>query len=403
MRLSRRWTAFAAVAAAVAALAVPAATAASPAPTPGTRAVPAPLLSVRDAIPGEYIITLTPGADPKTVTDKVGVTPRYVYRSALLGFAAPLTGPQLATVRGIKSVAAVEQDSTVTVPPEERIAARTVRRAGRGTPWGLERINQQAPNQHGFSVKSTGGKVTAYVIDSGIEYTHPEFGGRAVPGTDQTNPAGNGEDCAGHGTHVAGTIGGTTTGVARQATLVSVKVLDCTNTGPNSGVIAGMNWVAANAKKPAVANLSLGGYYSPTMNNAVDGLARSGVFPVVAAGNDNVNACITSPASASQAFTVAATDENDRKASFSNYGSCVNLNAPGVGITSAYLDNSYADMNGSSMAAPHVTGIAVLYKATHGDVPFETLKKWLVDNATPNVPLAAPWGTPRKLAFTGGL
>jgi subtilisin family serine protease len=405
MRLSRRWTAFAAATAVIAALAAPAAMATSndSAATPGTRAVPAPLRSVRDAIPGEYIVTLTPGADPKTVTDAVGVTPRFVYRSALLGFAAPLTEPQLATVRSIKTVAAVEQDSTVTVPPEERIADRIARRAGTGIPWGLERINQQAPNQHGFTVKATGARVTAYVIDSGIEYSHPEFGGRAVLGIDQTDPAGRGEDCAGHGTHVAGTVGGRTTGVARQATLVSVKVLDCTNAGPNSRIIAGMNWVAANARRPAVANLSLGGFYSPSMNSALDGLARSGVFPVVAAGNEDVNACITSPASAAQAFTVAATDQSDRKASFSNFGSCVNLNAPGVGITSAYLDSSYADMNGSSMAAPHVTGIAALYKATYGDVPFATLKKWLLDSATPNVPLAAPWGTPRKLAFTGGL
>jgi subtilisin family serine protease len=406
MRLSRRWSAFAIATAAVAALAAPTATAdsAGPADAPHTRAVPAPLHDAQEAIPGQYIVTLTPGTDPKTVTDTVGVTPRFVYRNALLGFAARLTEPQLALVRSIKAVTAVEQDSTLTVPPEERMATGTSQRAGTGIPWGLERINQRAPSQlSGFTVKATGAGVSAYILDSGIDYTHPEFGGRAVPGTDQSDPAGKGEDCAGHGTHVAGTVGGTTTGVARQATLVSVKVLDCSNAGPNSGIIAGINWVAAHANKPAVANLSLGGYYSPSMNSAVDGLARSGVFPVVAAGNDDTNACITSPASAAHAFTVSATDQADRMAPFSNYGSCVNLSAPGVGITSAYLGGSYTDMDGTSMAAPHVTGIAALYKATYGDAPFETLKKWLLDNATPDVPLSAPWGTPRKLAFTGGL
>jgi subtilisin family serine protease len=139
------------------------------------------------------------------------------------------------------------------------------------------------------------------------------------------------------------------------------------------------------------------------MNASLDGLAQAGIFPVVAAGNGNTNSCVVSPASAAHAFSVAAIDQYDRKADFSDYGPCVNINAPGTGITSASLNGSYADMSGTSMAAPHVTGIAALYKDTFGDVTFATLSKWLTDNATPNVPIGAPWGTPRLLAYTNGL
>jgi subtilisin family serine protease len=405
MRVSLRRTIAAVLIAAVPVLTAAAASPASPASHASS---PAPLHTVRNAIPGDYIVSLTPGTDPATVTDRIGVRPKYVYRAALTGFAAPLTEAQLAQVRGLPTVTGVEQDSTVTVSPVEQRAVPAPKpvpgqRAGTGIPWGLERINQRAPGGSGFSVKATGAKVTAYIIDSGIDFTHPEFGGRATLGIDQIADGRGGVDCAGHGTHVAGTVGGEHTGVAKQVSLVAVRVLNCEARGPNSGIIAGINWVAANARKPAVANLSLGGSYSSSMNASLNGLATSGVFPVVAAGNGNTSACVISPASAAQAFTVAAIDEYDRKASFSNYGNCVNINAPGTGITSAALNGAYADMSGTSMAAPHVTGIAALYKDTYGDVPFDDLKKWLTDNATPNVPIDAPWGTPRLLAYTGGL
>ncbi|WP_405727845.1 S8 family peptidase [Streptomyces sp. NBC_01537] len=402
MRLSLRRTIAAALLAAVPVLTAAAASPASHASSP------APLRMVRNAIPGDYIVSLTPGTDPAAVTDRIGVRPRHVYRAALTGFAAPLTEAQLTQVRGLPAVTAVEQDSTVTVSPVEQRAIPAPKpvpgqRAGTGIPWGLERINQRTPGGKGFSVKATGAKVTAYVIDSGIDFTHPEFGGRATLGIDQIADGRNGVDCAGHGTHVAGTVGGEHTGVAKQVKLVAVRVLNCEARGPNSGIIAGINWVAANAKKPAVANLSLGGNYSATMNASLNGLANSGVFTVVAAGNGDTNACVISPASAAKAFTVAAIDEYDRKATFSNYGSCVNMNAPGTNITSTSLNGTYADMSGTSMATPHVTGIAVLYKDTYGDTDFATLSKWLTDNATPNVPIGAPWGTPRLLAYTGGL
>jgi subtilisin family serine protease len=400
--------------AAVLMTAVPA-LAALPAPVPAHAHTPvalAPLLGAgaRNTIPGHYIVTLAPKSDPASVASAAGVTPAHVYDSVVRGFAAPLTGPQLARVRALPSVRGVEQDTTVTLPAEDRVPVSTSRSMPSGAPpadgtgrfWGLERVNNRAPATHGFTVKATGAKVTAYIIDSGIDFTHPEFGGRARPGIDEMDDNRNGADCAGHGTHVAGTVGGEHTGIARAVSLVAVRVLDCEARGPNSGIIAGINWVARHAVKPAVANISLGGLYSPTMNEALDALARAGVFPVVAAGNDDVSSCVISPASATEAFTVAATDRTDHRAPFSNFGSCVNLNAPGVDIASAYPNGLYAIMSGTSMAAPHVTGIAALYKDTYGDADFTVLEKWLVDHAT-RTPVTAPWGTPQLVAFTGDL
>ncbi|MGW2347719.1 S8 family peptidase [Actinacidiphila glaucinigra] len=408
MRVSLRRTFAAVLMTAVPALA------ALPAPSPAqahSSAALAPLLGVGapNSIPGRYIVTLAPGSDPSSVASAAGITPAHVYDRVMRGFAAPLTGRQLARVRALPSVRGVEQDTTVTLPAQDRVPVATGRRlpigappAGTGRFWGLERVNNRAPATHGFTVRATGAKVTAYIIDSGIDFTHPEFGGRAKPGIDEMEDDRNAADCAGHGTHVAGTVGGAHTGVARAVSLVSVRVLDCEARGPNSGIIAGINWVAEHAARPAVANISLGGLYSPTMNESLDALARSGVFPVVAAGNDDVSSCVISPASATEAFTVAATDRADHRAPFSNFGSCVNLNAPGVDIASAFPNGLYAIMSGTSMAAPHVTGIAALYKDTYGDAGFEVLKKWLLDHATRSA-VAEPWGTPQLVAFTGDL
>lgn len=426
MRSPLRCTATAALTA-IALLSTSAAHAAS-AP-PDTPAAPqAPLHQAKAPVPGHYIVSLAPGADPVSVADGLGTTPRHIYRDAMVGFAASMTDLQVAQARNTPGVQAVEEDGAVVVPPGERTAMRTLQHragagagaaagAGAGTKagagaaagtkaaisWGLERINHREPGGTGFSVKSTGAKVTAYIVDTGIDYTHPEFGGRAAFGADQVGDGRRGADCAGHGTHVAGTVGGATTGVARRVKLVSVRVLNCDSRGSNSDIVAGLNWIAANAHKPAVANLSIGGPQSYALNGAVDGLSRAGVFTVVAAGNDNADACTTSPASAPEAFAVAATDQQDARASFSNHGSCVKLNAPGVAITSAYLNGSYTDMTGTSMAAPHVTGIAALYEDTHGAAAPAALAKWLRGAATPGIPATAPLGTPKLLAYTGGL
>ncbi|MFF7211195.1 S8 family peptidase [Streptomyces sp. NPDC008238] len=410
MRVSLRRTFAAVLMTAVPALAALPATSPAQAHSPAL----APLLGAGapHSIPGRYIVTLAPGSDPSSVAKAAGITPAHVYDSVMRGFAAPLTGRQLARVRALPAVRGVEQDTTVTLPAEDRVPVSTSRRLPGGTPpppggtgrfWGLERVNNRTPATHGYTVRATGAKVTAYIIDSGIDFTHPEFGGRARAGIDEMEDDDrNAADCAGHGTHVAGTVGGENTGIARGVSLVSVRVLDCEARGPNSGIIAGINWVARHAVRPAVANISLGGLYSPTMNESLDALARSGVFPVVAAGNDDVSSCVISPASATEAFTVAATDRTDHRAPFSNFGSCVNLNAPGVDIASAFPGGLYAVMSGTSMAAPHVTGIAALYKDTYGDAGFEALKKWLLDHAT-RTTTPEPTGTPKLVAFTGDL
>jgi subtilisin family serine protease len=401
MRLPSRRSAATALMAVTAALAASGASPASATSSqPSTRL--APLYRAETAIPGHYIVGLRPGSDPAAVADGLGATPKHIYRDAMLGFAASLTDLQVARARSTPAVISVEEDGTVAIPPNER-AVNRLRRVGTLVPWGLKRINQRAPGGSGYAVKATGANVSAYIIDTGIDYAHPEFGGRAVLGTDQMADGRRGADCAGHGTHVAGTVGGTQVGVAKKVTLVSVRVLDCENKGSNSGIIAGINWVAAKAKKPAVANISLSGTWSLALNSSIDGLARAGVFPVVAAGNASTSACVMSPSGAASAFTVAATDQQDAQASFSNYGSCVELSAPGVAITSAYVNGAYADMSGTSMAAPHVTGIAALYLDTHSGASSAALSKWLTENATPGIPAVVHPGTPRLLAYTGGL
>lgn len=289
------------------------------------------------------------------------------------------------------------------VPDSSGPRATGLRGLGGFTPWGLTRINNRALGGTGFSVRATGAKVTSYIVDSGIEFSHPDFGGRAVPGYDAIGDGLDGGDCNGHGTHVAGVVGGTYTGVARKTTLVSVRVFPCVGRTSTSAVIAGIDWVAGNAKKPAVANLSLSGRWSPAANRAVEGLAAAGVFPVAAAGNDNLNACFVSPASSRTAFTVGAIDQEDRRAWFSNWGTCVDIHAPGMGILSAYLNGSFRDMDGTSMAAPHVTGIAALYKDTHGDASFTALSEWLTGHAIRNVPIDGGYGTARLSAYTNDL
>jgi subtilisin family serine protease len=198
---------------------------------------------------------------------------------------------------------------------------------------------------------------------------------------------GNGQDCNGHGTHVAGTVGGSTYGVAKGVSLRAVRVLDCTGSGSNAGVIAGMDWVRTNHVAKSVANMSLGGGFSSTVNTAATNLVNSGVFLAVASGNSNADACNYSPASASGTFTVNATASNDARATYSDYGSCTDLYAPGSSITSSWYSSTTATntISGTSMATPHVAGVGALYKATYGDAAASTIGSWLTSNATPNV------------------
>ncbi|CAL9279038.1 MULTISPECIES: S8 family peptidase [unclassified Streptomyces] len=356
---------------------------------------PAPLLKVADApaakeIKGRYIVTLKAGADAAGLAKAESVKTRHLYRNVLNGFAADLTPAQLEELRRDSRVVSIEEDQKVTASATQTNA-----------PWGLDRIDQRSGRNGTYTYNRNGAGVTAYIIDTGIATGHADFGGRARNVFDAFG--GNGEDCNGHGTHVAGTVGGATYGVAKGVQLRGVRVLDCQGSGSFSGIIAGFDWVRMNAVKPAVANASLGGGYSAALNNAATALANSGVHLAVAAGNENQDACNVSPASASGTITVAASDSSDRKAGFSNYGSCTDLYAPGVSITSARVGGGSTAMSGTSMASPHVSGVAALYKSAYGDASSATVNNWLISNSTTNVIGGNISGTPNRLLFKSTL
>jgi subtilisin family serine protease len=274
--------------------------------------------------------------------------------------------------------------------------------------WGIDRSDQPLrPLNNTYEYTDTGAGVTAYVIDTGILAGHTQFGGRASIGIDTVGDGQNGVDCNGHGTHVAGTIGGTTYGIAKGVTIVAVRVLNCQGSGSYSGVIAGIDWVTGNhaAGTPAVANMSLGGSLSSALNTAVRNSILDGVFYAVAAGNSQQDACKYSPASTAEAVTVGATTSTDSLASYSNYGRCVDINAPGSSITSAWSTSTTATstISGTSMATPHVAGAAALYLE---DVPGATpqaVRDALVANGSGVVSLssrAKRAGTTNRLLYT---
>jgi subtilisin family serine protease len=307
-----------------------------------------------------YVVVLKSGANPSDVAaehaQRLGVDVGFIYRHSLKGYSAAVPAGALAALRGDARVAYVERDAIMRATTTQPNAT-----------WGLDRIDQRAlPLSTTYTYTSTGTGVTAYVIDTGIRKTHNEFGGRAVHGADTTTPLGlTSDDCNGHGTHVAGTIGGAVYGVAKNVRLVAVRVLDCAGVGLTSSVIAGVDWVTGNhqAGQAAVANMSLGGGKSAALEQAVANSIADGVTYAVAAGNETEDACTGSPSGLPAAITVGATTMTDARASFSDFGSCVDLFAPGEDITSSYFltNSSTATLSGTSMASPHAAGVAALY------------------------------------------
>ncbi len=498
---------------------------------------PAPEAPARGkAIPGQYIVVLKVGADPRAVAAIAKATPKYVYDAALNGFAAELNRGQRTALEHNPNVEYIEQDMEVTADVTQTMDSN-------GDPWGLDRIDQRSlPLSKTFTYNKNGAGVRAYIIDSGLQANHSQFGTRAQNVYDAFG--GNGNDCNGHGTHVGGTVAGSTFGVAKEAYLRGVRVLDCNGSGSVSGVVAGINWVTKNRIMPAVANISLSGGYSSSIDTAVANMISAGVFTAVAAGNSNANACNYSPASTSSAYTVAAStitatptsswtveregdigpnvkaiqfllrqrgysltadgnfgpatksavitfqqangltadgivgpntwsklvltvregssgdkvraaqtllvkngrsvtvdgvfgpatksavinfqqahgltadgivgsitwqylvgsgNKSDAKASFSNYGSCVDGYAPGTAIKSAWINGGTNTLNGTSMASPHVAGVAALYQSNFGTASPSTITGWLNNNATSNKIISNPSGTPNRLLYKGGL
>lgn len=362
----------------------------------------APLVGVdrASAIDGQYIVVLEARA---TASDRSRVIAQArdnggrvlaQYAAALNGFAAHLPDRAVAALRGNARVSYIEADQRVSLSTTQSPAT-----------WGLDRVDQRSlPLNNSYTYTPTGSGVTAYVIDTGILGTHTEFGGRVGSGYTAISDGRGTTDCNGHGTHVAGTVGGTTYGVAKQVTLRPVRVLDCTGNGTNSGVIAGVDWVTANhaAGAPAVANMSLGGGASSAVDTAVNNSIGDGVTYAVAAGNDNVDACNGSPSRVAAALTVGSTTSTDARSSFSNYGSCLDLFAPGSSITSAWYTSTTATntISGTSMATPHVAGVAALYLQGSPSASPATVASAINSGATTGVVTSPGTGSPNRLLYS---
>lgn len=363
----------------------------------------APLIA-RDApgaIAGSYIVVFKDGTAGDLVEAALAEAAQspetrlhHRYTAALNGFAAELPERAVQALLRNPHVAYVEVDQVVTIDATQSPAT-----------WGIDRIDQRAlPLSNSYTYNYTGAGVTAYIIDTGILISHTEFGTRASYGYDAVDGSLPAADCNGHGTHVAGTVGGSTYGVAKGVSLVAVRVLDCAGSGTTTGVIAGVDWVTSNHQPgaPAVANMSLGGGLSTALDTAVKNSIADGVTYAIAAGNSNRDACKFSPARVPEAITVGATTNTDARASYSNYGACLDIFAPGSSITSAWYTSITATntISGTSMATPHVAGAAALYKQANPSATPQQVRDALVNNATPNVVINAGRNSPNKLLYT---
>jgi len=357
----------------------------------------------QDQSEGSYIVVLKGSNNSSSVEadiSRAGGRTERRFTHVLNGLSVRIKNSEVSRLRNNPNVLSVE-------PDQQMFAVDTQS----PTPsWGLDRIDQRSlPLNSTFTATAQGSGVDTYIVDTGIFASHTEFTGRLVAGFSSIADSNGTNDCNGHGTHVAGTTAGTIYGIAKSATLIPVRVLDCSGSGSNSGVIAGLDWIVAHhiSGKAAVVNMSLGGGASTALDTAVQNVINDGIVMVVAAGNSNVDACSTSPARATNALTVGATGQysagetTDSRSSYSNYGPCLDIFAPGSRITSSWIGGSTAisTISGTSMASPHVAGVAAVLFGRYPSATASEIASMLRTSATPNVVIGPGTGSPNYLLY----